>query len=157
MKNKKSYFKIEDMKIALLEIIKQMKESNWFPEIIFSINRGGCVPGVYLSHAINVPHHVIDVQLRDNNSKPNLYVLENYHDKKKNILIIDDINDSGATFNLIKNHMKKYIVNLNYASLIENKSSNFKADFKGKLIDKTADPTWIVFPWEYHQNSYYKK
>ena len=65
MIEKKSYFTIDDMKTALSKIISQMESSNFTPEIIFSINRGGCIPGVYLSHRINVQHKVIDIQLRD--------------------------------------------------------------------------------------------
>ena len=72
MIEKKSYFTIDDMKSALSKIISQIESSNFTPEIIFSINRGGCIPGVYLSHAINVQHKVIDVQLRDDLNSPNI-------------------------------------------------------------------------------------
>ena len=77
MLEEKSYFTIDDMKTALSKIISQIESSNFTPEIIFSINRGGCIPGVYLSHAINVQHKVIDVQLRDNTNSPNLEPLTN--------------------------------------------------------------------------------
>ena len=148
MPETKSYFTIDDMKLALLEIISQIKNSDWSPEIILSINRGGCVPGVYLSHLIEVPHKVIDVQLRDSANKPNLFKLENSINSYSNILIIDDINDTGATFNLIKNITGIENLNICYASLVENKTSSFKSDFKGKIIDKSLNPVWIVFPWE---------
>ena len=67
---------------------------------------------------------------------------------ERNILIVDDINDTGATFNFVKNSMTEYKSNFSYASLIENKSSKFKVDFKGKIIDKKINPNWIVFQWE---------
>ena len=63
MKLTKTYFTIKEMEKGLLEIKKQIKKSAWIPEIILSVNRGGCVPGVYLSHMINIPHKVVDVQL----------------------------------------------------------------------------------------------
>ena len=78
-----------------------------FPEQILSVNRGGCVPGVYLSHAINVPHKVLDVQLRYDNNNPNLEVLRKSIISSSNILIIDDINDTGATFEFIE-HICEY-------------------------------------------------
>ena len=152
MKEKKIYFTLEEMEIALNEIRKQIKQTDWFPELIISINRGGCVPGVYLSHAINVPHKVIDVQLRDKKNKPNLEILESSMISYSNILIIDDINDSGATFKLIENSISKKEANIYFASLIENNSSAFKVDFRGKMIDKSLNPSWIVFPWEKYQN-----
>jgi len=141
-------FTIEDMQLALLNIINQIKKSNWIPEIILSVNRGGCIPGVYLSHAIKVPHKVLDVQLRDNMNKPNLTVLEDSINQYSNILIIDDINDTGATFNYIKKNIDKKNVKIHFSVLVDNISSDFKIQYKGKIINKSKDPSWIVFPWE---------
>ena len=126
MKEKKINFTIEEIELALDEIINQISQTEWFPDLIISINRGGCVQGVYLSHAINVPHKVIDVQLRDEKNKPNLAILENSLISYSNILIIDDINDTGATFKLIDHAIDKKEINIYYASLIENNSSAFK-------------------------------
>ena len=102
---KKDYFTTEQMRNALIQIEDQMVHSNWMPSIILGINRGGCIPGVYLSHRINTAHEVLDVRLRDHTTKPNLSVLEKAFSFQKKILIIDDINDSGETFNyIIKNY-----------------------------------------------------
>tara|TARA_A100001011_G_scaffold160806_1_gene169200 strand:- start:2259 stop:2711 length:453 start_codon:yes stop_codon:yes gene_type:complete len=148
MKQKKTYFTNKEMEKALLEIKEQIKKSSWIPDIILSVNRGGCVPGVYLSHMINVPHKVVDVQLRDNESEPNLMVLDSCINSFSNILIIDDINDTGATFNFIRNRIDEQDLSIFFAVLIDNISSNFKVDFRGKLINKSEDPSWIIFPWE---------
>ena len=148
MKQTKTYFTIKEMEKALFEIKKQIKKSAWIPEIILSVNRGGCVPGVYLSHMINIPHKVVDVQLRDNESVPNLMVLDSCINTLSNILIIDDINDTGATFNFIKNRINQQDLSIFFAVLIDNNSSKFKVDFRGKIIDKVKDPSWIIFPWE---------
>ena len=118
------------------------------PEIILSVNRGGCVPGIYLSHEIDIPHKVIDVQLRDSKNKPNLDILEYSTNKYDSILIIDDINDTGATFDLIHKNIKATNKDIRYAVLVDNTSSNFKTQFKGTIIDKSKNPIWIVFPWE---------
>ena len=145
---KKDYFGQKEMELALIEIKNQIDQSNFSPEIIFSINRGGCIPGVYLSHLLSIPHHVINVQLRDQKKNINISNLLEFAKLEKNILIVDDINDTGATFNFVKNSLAKYKGNFSYASLIENKSSNFKVDFKAKIIDKKINPNWIVFQWE---------
>ena len=144
----KKTFDINQMKTALSKITKQIYNSNWMPEIILSVNRGGCVPGIYLSHEINIPHKVIDVQLRDSKNKPNLDILEYSTNKYNSILIIDDINDTGATFDLIHKNIKATNKDIRYAVLIDNTSSNFKTQFKGEVIDKSKNPIWIVFPWE---------
>ena len=148
MKENKINFSIEDMQFALLDITKQIQGSTWIPEVILSINRGGCVPGVYLSHSIKTPHKVIDIQLRDSNNIPNLDVLKYSINRYKTILIIDDINDTGATFNFIKKNIIDNTKEVRYAALVDNISSDFKVDYKGKVIDKSKIPSWIVFPWE---------
>ena len=73
---KKSYFTTGQMRNALIQIEDQMVHSNWMPSIVLGINRGGCIPGVYLSHRIRTPHEVLDIRLRDHTAKPNLSVLE---------------------------------------------------------------------------------
>jgi len=148
MKENKINFSIEDMQFALLDITKQIQGSTWIPEVILSINRGGCVPGVYLSHSIKTPHKVIDIQLRDSNNIPNLEVLKYSINRYKTILIIDDINDTGATFNFIKKNIIDKSKEVRFAALVDNISSDFKVDYKGKVIDKSKTPSWIVFPWE---------
>ena len=87
---KKSYFTTGQMRNALIQIEDQMVHSGWMPSIIISINRGGCIPGVYLSHRLNKSHEVIDIRLRDHTVKPDLRVLEKAFAWQKKILILDD-------------------------------------------------------------------
>ena len=141
-------YSIDEMQNDLVKIIEQMAKSNWLPEIILSINRGGCIPGVYLSHKIKIPHKVIDIQLRDSSISPNFSVLNDSLSKYKRVLIIDDINDTGNTLILIKDHSVKYQSEIRFAALINNINSKTKIDFQGQLIDKSKNPVWIVFPWE---------
>ena len=58
----KKYLSVEQINDAIIEINKKLILSKWSPDVIISLNRGGCVPGVYLSHLINVPHEVIDIK-----------------------------------------------------------------------------------------------
>ena len=104
---KKDYFTTGQMRNALIQIEDQMVHSNWMPSIILGINRGGCIPGVYLSHRLRTSHEVLDIRLRDHTTKPNLSVLEKAFAFQKKILIIDDINDTGDTFNYIINNFSK--------------------------------------------------
>ena len=64
------------------------------------------------------------------------------------ILIIDDINDTGKTLQLVKNLFSDHTATIKFAVLVDNKSSNFMIDFSAKNIDKKVDNSWIVFPWE---------
>ena len=107
------------MRNALLQIEDQMVHSNWMPTIILGINRGGCIPGVYLSHRLKIPHEALDIRLRDHTAKPNLSVLEKAFAFQKKILIIDDINDSGATFQYILDNFGKGDGRIKFASLVK--------------------------------------
>ena len=79
----------------------------------------------------------------------------------KNILIVDDINDSGATLNWIKQDWQSSCLpdnsrwanvfghNVRFAVLINNEASEFKdVDYVGMNINKLEEPIWCVFPWE---------
>jgi len=141
-------YSIDKVQNAITQIIDQMTKSNWLPEMILSINRGGCIPGVYLSHRIEKPHKVIDVQLRDSLISPNFFVLNDCVSNYKRVLIIDDINDTGTTFDLINKNAGNTDCEIHYAALINNSKSKIKIDYFGQLIDKSKNPVWYVFPWE---------
>ena len=59
---KKNYFTTGQMRNALIQIEDQMVHSSWMPNIILGINRGGCIPGVYLSHRLKTAHEVLDIR-----------------------------------------------------------------------------------------------
>ena len=145
---KKNYFTTGQMRNALIQIEDKMVHSNWMPNIILGINRGGCIPGVYLSHRLKTAHEVLDVRLRDHTAKSDLRVLEKAFAFQKKILIIDDINDSGATFQYILDNFGKREDRIRFAALINNKPSKVKVDYHGYEINKDEVPSWIVFPWE---------
>ena len=150
MKNtpNKSYFTTGQMRNALLQIEDQMVHSNWMPGIILSINRGGCIPGVYLSHRLKIPHEVLDIRLRDHKTKPDIRTLEKAFSWQKKILIIDDINDTGATFQYIVENFGRQKDRIRFSALVNNRVSAVEMDYSGYQINKEEVPAWIVFPWE---------
>ena len=144
----KQYFTMIQVRNALNQIAERMSDDKWKPDVIMGINRGGCIPGVYLSHKLGIPHEALDVRLRDHKAKPDLRNLEKAYAFQKKILIIDDINDTGETFNYIKNNFGGED-KVRTASIIHNTPSNFKdLDYYCYEIDKSVVPCWIVFPWE---------
>ena len=78
---------------------------DWEPDAIVGLTRGGLVPAVSLSHRYNAKLYCLNISLRDGKASSAGFDWRRL-EKYENILIVDDINDSGATFNLIKNHMK---------------------------------------------------
>ena len=140
---KKSIYSINEMHNAIKQIVKQINISGFKQEVIISINRGGCIPGVYLSHYLDKPHKMIDIKLVD--SSENKF---SFFKKNKLILIIDDINDTGRTFEFVKKTFNDSDCEIRFAALINNVTSKTKIDYHGQLIDKSENPVWYVFPWE---------
>tara|TARA_B100001250_G_scaffold412857_1_gene445217 strand:+ start:1516 stop:1953 length:438 start_codon:yes stop_codon:yes gene_type:complete len=141
---KKSIYSINEMHNAIKQIAEQINISGFIPEVIISINRGGCIPGVYLSHFLEKPHKMIDIKSLNDNSKNTFSFLKN----NKSMLIIDDINDTGNTFDFVKKIFKDSDCEIRFAALINNVTSKTKIDYHGQLIDKADNPVWYVFPWE---------
>ena len=142
---KKKYLSFQIVKQNLVDINSKINQTNWKPDIILSVNRGGCVPGVFLSHMRDLNHEVLSFK---NITNINNDVIKKIMNNHSSILIIDDINDTGNTLTDIKNKFNMYIKNIKFAVLINNKSSSFEVDYYGSEIDKNIDNSWIVFPWE---------
>ena len=84
------------------------------------------------------------------------------HYEGKKILIVDDINDSGATLNWIKQDWQSGCFpkdkrwkeiwgnNVRVAVLVDNESSASKLNINYNAVDlnKAEEDLWIVFPWE---------
>jgi uncharacterized protein len=139
---------------------------HWKPDYIVGISRGGLTPAVLLSHYLNLPLHTLKVTLRDGAEEDcdhNAWMADDaigYDTDKKNILIVDDINDSGATFSWIKKDWQGSCLptdtrwddvwshNVRFAVLVHNLASDEPSDYVGMEINKAEEPSWCVFPWE---------
>lgn len=164
------------------ELLRQMCLEQWRPDYVVGLTRGGLTPAVLISQYLNVPMHALKVSLRDgqNDCESNLWMAEeafgyvNEEDRgetvnwsnpaaRRNILIVDDINDSGATINWLKQDWEAGCMgtmapdiwkeiwgsNVRFAMLVNNESSEFKdVNYAAQTVNKLEDPQWIVFPWE---------
>lgn len=142
---KKKYVPFQKVKQNLIDINSKINQTHWKPDIILSVNRGGCVPGVFLSHMRDLDHEVLSFK---NIININNDIIKKIMSNHLSILIIDDINDTGNTLADIKKKFNGYFKNIKFAVLINNKSSSFEVDYYGSEIDKNIDNSWIVFPWE---------
>ena len=143
---KEKFIPYKEVKKYIKNIGETIISSKWKPDLIISVNRGGCVPGIYLSHLIDINHEVLT--LSKNKKINNSSYIKSIMEKHKTILVLDDINDTGKTMKVISEIYSKFLHKLKFAVLIDNKSSQFKVDFSSYKIDKTVDNSWIVFPWE---------
>ena len=84
-------------------ICSQIEKDKFQPNVIVGISRGGLIPGVMMSHKLNVPFKPVHASTRD------FPHWENYLPRPtdKKILIVDDICDSGETFEKLSNYIKE--------------------------------------------------
>lgn len=160
------------------EILRQLQRDQWLPDYVVGITRGGLIPASLLSQYLGCRMHTLNVSLRDSNSAPesNLWMAEEAfgyvpdHESsvrsspayRKNILIVDDINDSGATLNWIHDDWRSSCLpndpawatvwghNVRVAVLYDNEVSRtqMNINYSAVTINKAMDDSWIVFPWE---------
>jgi len=168
---KKLYLSNRDIEKSVHNVIKQMYADNWRPDYIVGITRGGLIPAVMMSHLTGIKMHTLDVRLRDGQSdgcESNCWMAEDafgifqmggtYEDKK--ILILDDINDTGATFQWIKEDWPSGCLpdnarweevwgnNVRFATVVNNLSSEFDVQYSSIEVNKAEEDTWVVFPYE---------
>jgi len=177
----KHYYNWQDVENSCINIALQMYKDNWRPDYIVGITRGGNVPATILSNMLNVRGEALKVSLRDatGESESNCWMASDafgYVDeeerantksrwdiaKRKKILIVDDINDTGATFNWIKQDWPAGCLpneeswktvwhnNVRFATITDNLSSNFNGtvDYSVHEVNKAEQDVWLVYPWE---------
>jgi hypoxanthine phosphoribosyltransferase len=175
---KKLYYSWKDIQGATYEIARQIYKDNWRPDYIVGITRGGLIPAVMLSQYLGVPCETLKVSLRDGGEcESNLWMAEQafgYVNEelrggsntvvdpvyRKNILIVDDINDTGATLAWIKkdwpsgclpdNHVWSTVWhnNVRFAVITNNLSSKESVDYSVFEVNKAEEDCWLVYPWE---------
>ena len=172
---KKIYYSWQEIEAQTQEILRQLQRDAWRPDYVVGLTRGGLVPATLISQYLEVPMECLKVSLRDSEHGPesNLWMAEDafghvMHDPmcssngRKKILIVDDINDSGATLNWIKNDWPSGCLpndkrweevwgnNVRVATLVDNEASKseLKISYSAVDLNKAEEDAWIVFPWE---------
>lgn len=176
---KKVYYTDKQIDGMIHEIVRQLVKDRWVPDYVVGLTRGGLVPALKISHYLDIRMETLKVRLRNGEDcETNCWMPEDafgYIDsyknnelhsrwdinQRKNILIIDDINDTGATFKWIKNDWQQscfpletyawesiWHKNVKFAALIENSASDISVDYVAETINKTENDVWVEFPWE---------
>ena len=145
----KIYYSWQQIDQHIQTLVDQIGSSGWHPKIIVGVARGGLIPAVLLSHHFDVGMDIINVSLRDHkiHNHANTSKIANWATIGYNVLVVDDINDTGDTIREIRtligdsDHVK-------FATLVNNHTSMSSVDFAAHHINKSTHPCWICFPWE---------
>lgn len=176
----KIYLSNTDVKRYVHDILRQIALDGFKPDYVVGITRGGLSPALMISHYLDIPCQTLKVSLSESKDcETNCWMAEDAFgylseteqetfksrwdiDARKKILIVDDINDTGATINWIKQDWQRscfpkeeYVWDsvwentVKFATLVNNEASDYKkVSYTGLTINKLEDPSWIVFPWE---------
>lgn len=151
---------VEDLATRLIE---SMVDQDWIPTCVVGITRGGLVPATMISHMMGVPMCSLDVSFRDNDGpfggQTTTWLPEEIGNGHR-FLVVDDINDTGATIDWIRKDWEQTVQFIEpsgkdwpwnfikFATLVHNEASPVSTDFTGMTINKDLEPSWVVFPWE---------
>jgi len=147
---KKHYYSWQDVENMCSSIVLQMYNNNWRPDYIVGLTRGGNIPATIISNMLDVPCEAMKVSFRNDDRVDKDFWLSELV-QEKNILIVDDINDTGATFEWIKNDwmLENILHKVKFATLTENIASDFgDVSYHVHEVNKTEEDVWLVYPWE---------
>jgi hypoxanthine phosphoribosyltransferase len=157
----KVFYTWRDVESMTLDLVRSIDRSDWRPDYVVGLTRGGLHAANLISQWYHIPMETLKVNLRDHaetGPESNLWMAEDGLQHGKKILIVDDINDSGATINWIKDDWNSSVFNGNVdawgnniriATLVDNSASDADVDYACVGINKLDDPDlWITFPWE---------
>lgn len=149
----KIFINYEDMGVIMSDICQLVENSDWTPELIVGISRGGLTPGVMISHYFDLPFKPLMWSSRDHVNRVSDLTLAEAAADGLNILLVDDICDTGDTLSEVRQdwiESAEGIVwgpggNVRTACVAIRAGCHFEVDYPGEFID---GKDWLYFPWE---------
>lgn len=142
----KLYLSWQDVEELVIDLSNHLQPTptSKTPTLIVGVARGGLIPATLLSYHIYAPVVSLPVSTRHEQtttwqlvdtiaSWPANQIIDD-------IVVVDDICDSGRTFDIIK----FYLPRARYITLC-NKQSTKQQAYAPRMVD---DNEWVVFPWE---------
>jgi uncharacterized protein len=134
---------------AARDLALQIAADGFRPDVILSIARGGLFVAGALGYALDVKNlHVTNVEYYTGGDQrlelpvmlppvPSAVDLSG-----ANVLIADDVADTGATLRLVKDFCSTHVAEVRCAVIYEKSRSTVKCEYVWRRTD-----LWINFPW----------
>lgn len=154
---KKIRYSYQQLHNLVKKIAEDVTNSGIKIDIVIGIATGGWIPArilrTFLPHHGRFPKPLYSLGIINYDSEDNLLddptivqdlpVNIGFHNK--NILLVDEVADSGGTFVKAKEYLEDLAPHNLYTAVIHLKDkSKFKPDFVGEK----AGNNWIVYPWD---------
>jgi hypoxanthine phosphoribosyltransferase len=133
----------------LLAQTQKIQASQYQPDIIIGIAKGGTIPTRILSDLMEISQ-TTNIQIKSYRTiaEPEIEPLITQRlttsITNKKVLLVDDIADSGKTLKAAKMYLQEHKAkDIKIATLYAKPTSEIEPDFYEKKTSK-----WVVFPWE---------
>lgn len=132
----------------LLNQADKIRKSNFKPDIIVAISRGGWLPARILSDLLETSLAHVSVEfyigVAQTKNEPVLTQSVSKNVAGKKTLIVDDVADTGKSLKLVEKHILQHAAKeAKIATIYYKPWSIVKPDYYGQ-----ETKLWIVFPWE---------
>ena len=147
--NEREHLSYQEFGDAVLNLAHDIKKSDFQPNIVLSIARGGCFLGSALGYALGVKNSFtmnVEFYTGIDQRLPMPVVLPPVPNKVDlrgaTVLIADDVADSGETLRLVLDFWRGTVKEARSVVLYEKPRSVVKPDYVWRRTEK-----WIEFPW----------
>ena len=148
----KLYLSWEEYGKAALELANEVVHDGYAPDIVVCLARGGMTLGSSMGYALDIKNvYVMNVEYytSDNRTLDEPVFLPPYLDlsdlEDANILLVDDVADTGDTFEMVIDFCRGKVKEIRTLVLYEKPQSVVKCDYVWGHTD-----LWIEFPWSLH-------
>lgn len=136
-------------------LASRIRESGFRPDVVIAIARGGYVPArllcdhldIYQLTSIRISHY-----LRGAHRSEQAQLVEPLHNdiSQANVLLVDDVDDSGDTLELAQQHLsERQPKQLRIAVLHHKLASSIMPDYYAHKIVKWR---WLTYPWALYED-----
>ena len=132
----KIYYEWSDYEVDMRQV------KNFEFDHVVGIYRGGLPMAVHISNVFDVPMSIVGFQTRDGEDKEP-YMIHKAEEAPKQVLVVDDIYDSGYTMKKVIESLSRLAVYDIQGFCLFGKENNLNISYANE-----QDGSWIVFPWE---------
>jgi uncharacterized protein len=139
----------DDLGVGARALAEAVHGDEWVPDLVLGISRGGLLVAGAIAYALGVKNTAtisvefytgIDERLELPMLLPPVPDLVDL--SKERVLIADDVADTGATLELVRDFCVGIVGEARVAVLYEKSRSTIKSDYVWRRTD-----AWITFPW----------
>lgn len=137
------------------QLAQQLRKANFRIDVIVAIARGGYMPGRLLSDMLGIPDltcfKIEHYQGAFQNQETFVKYPLNADINGRNVLLLDDVCDSGDTFMVGVEHIRHCgaVTELRTAALHLKTVSKFIPDFYAETVSEWR---WLIYPWAVNED-----